>query len=788
MLEDFIASVRQIAENRTVKPFFTLALPQIVAQSMELLKNEPAEIYVPFVLEAFRIAREESPRSPASYALREVAAAILRRKLPFSTEQAIRLIELASARMSDFPYASILKVAESVPMNPQLAEALKNLRPCITSYHGGPQMTALHLRIDKLLALAGGTPIEISIAPQGTWSQAVFDEVANSPEWMDVFRHILDLKQSEPSQKWRARSRTLIAAIGKEQFFQAATRWLQLGPSPQQSGVQLNGKESDYQKGFLWFLAESGDPELCRLVSRFAEASLKKIRMLGAVSQKVGNACVNVLAEMPGLEPVMQLSGLARRIRYDTAQRLIEQALEQAAQRAGVSRDQLEEMTVPDFGLDPGGTRTEQFGEYSAHLAIELSTSVRITWTDPENKSLKSVPAAVKQQHAEDLKALQSTAKEMERMLASHRIRVERLLLTQRAIPLDSWRAYYLDHPLMSDMSRRLIWQFDSPAGNSLGIWRANKIVDLRGSEIDFPAETTVRLWHPIESDVQTVFNWRCWLEDHQITQPFKQAHREVYLLTDAERQTGHFSNRFTGHILRQHQFQALCEQRGWKFRLMGAFDSHNTPNLDLPQWGLSAALGVDFPADEKTSHHGIYVYIHTNQVGFRDANRAWRNLESIPRILFSEVMRDIDLFVGVTSVMNDPQLGAQEDQSPLHTYWRTSSFGDLSASASTRRELLERMLPKLAIADRCCLEDRFLIVRGDRAAYKIHLGSGNVIVEPGSRYLCIVPGSGPSNLFLPFEGDQTFTMILSKAFLLAADSKIKEPSILSQLKQAWTS
>ena len=307
---------------------------------------------------------------------------------------------------------------------------------------------------------------------------------------MDVFRHILDLKQSEPSQKWRARSRTLIAAIGKEQFFQPAARWLQLGPSPQQSGVQLNGKESDYQKGFLWFLAESDDPELCRLVSRFAEASLKKIRMLGAVSQKVGNACVNVLAEMPGLEPVMQLSGLARRIRYDTAQRLIEQALEQAAKRAGVSRDQLEEMTVPDFGLDPGGTRTEQFGEYSAHLAIELSTSVHLTWTDQEGKSLKSVPAAVKQQHAEDLKALQSTAKEMERMLASHRIRVERLLLTQRAIPLDSWRAYYLDHPLMSDMSRRLIWQFDSPAGNSLGIWRANKIVDLRGSEIDFPAET----------------------------------------------------------------------------------------------------------------------------------------------------------------------------------------------------------------------------------------------------------------------------------------------------------
>ena len=168
MLEDFIAAVRQIAENRTVKPFFTLALPQIVAQSMELLKNEPAEIYVPFVLEAFRIAREESPRSPASYALREVAAAILRRKLPFSTEQAIRLIELASVPNVRFSLREHFKGRRIRPDESTACGSSQNLRPCITSYHGGPQMTALHLRIDKLLALAGGTPIEISIAPQGT--------------------------------------------------------------------------------------------------------------------------------------------------------------------------------------------------------------------------------------------------------------------------------------------------------------------------------------------------------------------------------------------------------------------------------------------------------------------------------------------------------------------------------------------------------------------------------------------------------------------------------------------
>jgi hypothetical protein len=43
--------------------------------------------------------------------------------------------------------------------------------------------------------------------------------------------------------------------------------------------------------------------------------------------------------------------------------------------------------------------------------------------------------------------------------------------------------------------------------------------------------------------------------------------------------------------------------------------------------------------------------------------------------------------------------------------------------------------------------------------------------MEPNDQYLCIVPGQdqkGSSQVFLPFEGDRTLAIILSKAFLLA--------------------
>jgi hypothetical protein len=85
-------------------------------------------------------------------------------------------------------------------------------------------------------------------------------------------------------------------------------------------------------------------------------------------------------------------------------------------------------------------------------------------------------------------------------------------------------------------------------------------------------------------------------------------------------------------------------------------------------------------------------------------------------------------------------------------------------------------------------MEDRFLIVQGDVRTYRIHLGSGNILMEPNDQYLCIVPTRAPTTgnpgtkLFLPFEGDRTLAIILSKALLLAEDTKISDPTILHQI------
>ena len=58
--------------------------------------------------------------------------------------------------------------------------------------------------------------------------------------------------------------------------------------------------------------------------------------------------------------------------------------------------------------------------------------------------------------------------------------------------------------------------------------------------------------------------------------------------------------------------------------------------------------------------------------------------------------------------------------------------------------------------------------------------------MTPNDQYLCIVPKQGvveDGKVLLPFEGDRTLSVILSKAFLLADDEKIKDETITQQIK-----
>jgi hypothetical protein len=741
-----------------------------------LAKSLSPEDQVQFAMKAMRLVGDGSDKNPLS-AVAKPLATVLRRKLPFSPQQILELVELGAKPTYYYPFAQIITLAASQEMTPQLNQALQAMAQNEVLRHGlVPGHKQLLERINELLS---PTPAQAEFKIHGNWSRAIAGDL--TPALRAILESGAEISGSEPSKKWRDAAADRISETGRDALRETALRWLSLGPNPGGPEAQVDSHEADCQRGLLWSLTSLNDAEVCTAVARFAEGCLRKIPMLGAVSQKSGNACVKVLAAMDGMDAVSQLSRLSMRVKYQTAQRLVQESLDEAAARQGISRDELAEITVPSFDLDQDGLRRDHLGDAYA----VLTATGGLSFEDPSGRPLKTVPASTKRDFADELKALKQTAKEIGVMASAHRLRIERLLLTQREIPMDTWRNAYIDHPLIARLGRALIWHF---ASGETAIWNGGQFLSWNGAAIN--PTGPVRLWHPLNSDVQTALSWRCWLEDNRLEQPFKQAHREVYVLTAAERESRASSRRFSGHILKQHQFSALAAQRGWHFRLMGEWDSHNTPYLDLPAFNLRVEYEVDFPEDPSVSGHAVYLYIATGAIHFLDpATRSAKPLDQIPPVVFSEAMRDIDLFVGVCSIGNDPAW-TQQPQAPFGHYWNEFSFGPLPVLAQTRRETLQRLMPSLAIRARCTLEDRWLRVRGDLADYKIHLGSASVLIEPGSRYLCIVrgPSAGvPQNVFLPFEGDGMLSLILSKAFLLANDTKIKDPAITSQLPAKTT-
>jgi hypothetical protein len=650
-----------------------------------------------------------------------------------------------------------------------------------------------------ILQRSEGGEEPIPIADKEAWSdQAIADLKAMDAQsrlsWLALLNHCGRTSGTTPSGTWSKKANELVAAVGEENFIELVHKWFSLvpkkgtreGEEPSGWGVQsaeiLQPQNVETLKGLAFACAGRADARLASALGDAAESSFKKVTGQGPRAPKLGTACVHSLATMNTKESIAQLTRVQAKAKHASVKTQIEKALGSAATKSGMSVDDLQDIGVPDFGMQEVGKLTHDFGTWSAQLTIDDSNSVSLSWVSANGKTQLSVPSEVKKSSADKVKELTKISKDLEKLLPGLRSCMERSYIDQRHWRYGEWCDRYLNHPVVGTLARRLLWNFNGRAG----IWLRNSFVDQSGTSFTPEDGALVELWHPIGAEPNVVLAWRKWLAENEIVQPFKQCHREIYALTDAEVQTSTYSNRFAGHILKQHQLQHLCLQRGWQYQLMGTFDSQSTPTLTLPRWDMAVELFIDIPMNSNEA--GIFTTVASDKVQFLRLKNGMPGryseipLSEILPVVFSEVMRDVDLFISVCSIGTDPNWSEGYGD-----YWQSYSFGELGNTAVIRKQVLEDLVPRLKIASRCQIEGNFLKVRGELRHYKIHLGSANILMEPNDQYLCIVAARGLSDtrerVFLPFEGDTVLSLILSKAFLLAEDTRIKDESILSQIR-----
>ncbi|MEU7470768.1 DUF4132 domain-containing protein [Streptomyces sp. NPDC044984] len=653
---------------------------------------------------------------------------------------------------------------------------------------------SLAQRLRALLASVDQAHIPEGLIPaDAPWAAPLGDRArtAPTPELACFVRHLADLSGPRPTQKWRRTCLGLADAASARDLVADVLRAL-AEDDPLCSGGNgahagwihgdhhyhyvVHQNDGDLARGVLWAAALTGGPAVVRHLGALA------LRTGGpgtgvVTDLKLAGAAINALAETGDPASLETLWRLRSRIRHRALRKQLDTALVTAAGKQGITAEQLIERSVPDHGLAPDGSLEREWGGHRVRVAIEDATTVRLTFTRPDGGTSRTAPAAVKDGFPDALKELKALAREVRGTLSGERARIEALMSAGREWPYDEWCRYYRDHPVTGTLARGLIWEFRDADGE----WRAV------APTAEPPGEPErVRLWHPIRASTHDIRAWRERLVTERLRQPFKQAFREIYLLTPAEEETGGYSNRFAAHIVHYRQLYALFKERGWQANFLGrhegGYDGEARAEFGDGAWRACFH-------HEPATDDGGYAPEHaaTDQVRFeRRDGRRWREapLAEVPPLVFSEAMRDVDLFVGVTSIAADPDW-TDRGEDRYTGYRRTATFGALTASAEIRREALERIVPRLRIAGRCTLDGRFLIVRGDLGTYKIHLGSANILMEPHDAYLCIVPsrGKGGGKVFLPFE-DERLSLILSKALLLAADTKITDESILVQMRR----
>ncbi|MFD0917130.1 DUF4132 domain-containing protein [Pseudahrensia aquimaris] len=521
----------------------------------------------------------------------------------------------------------------------------------------------------------------------------------------------------------------------------------------------------------------------------------------GLTNERAGNACLWALGNLPKGAGAPYLARILARTKYPKVRKLLEATLTATAHAAGISRADLDETIVPDHGL-LSAKALPDFAQGRCELTF-ADGKAKLSWFNADGKPLKAPNAAIKDKDSGAIKRARMVVKEANIDLLTQSRRIEGLYLQERVLAAKDWQTRYNDHETVGVLSRRLVWRAQGEAGQRTFLAPDGNAIDPDGNAIDL-TDTKISLWHPTMSSADEIAAWRERIVADEIIQPFRQVFRETYELTDAERETQTYTNRFAGHVLKQHQTIALARDNGWACSHRTVFDTPDDEPMRilLPAHGLQAEFwnqgfgGKQGPALDS----GSLKFLSTDRLQFHkldpDArfNRGEKvALEDLPPMIFSEMLRHCDLFTSVASIATDPEWEDRGDdaQHPdawaaiANEYWQRAVSADLGTSAKMRRDVIEMVLPKLtSLSKVCSIEGNVLTVTGKKHNYAIHIGSGAVCLMPQRRHICIVPAGLPSTntIYLPFTGDTTLSLILSKARLLADDDKITDPVILGQI------
>lgn len=618
--------------------------------------------------------------------------------------------------------------------------------------------------------------------------------------------HCANAKSARPSTAWTTKCRALLQSVPEgAKIVESLLTLIPAAPPAafmtdhERQHRLLSSWNDDLARGLVWSAGLAGGdwvvPALEAVANRCIRDSRGRvIRQTPVAGEKVQYACFHTLAATGTLDAAAALGRLVGRTSNRNSLKRLRVELEAMAERLGLDATDLLEVSLPEWGLDAGGSAAIDFDSAEAVLRLDNAGGVSVHWV-VNGRETDQPPAVLPPADAAFVKERQA---ELSVAAAAERRRLEDLFVAAREWPLHEFHRRMVTHHLTGWYARRLFWEIDGGLGRVIGLPTDDpRMFATATGPTTVDDGATVKIWHPARSAPEDVRKLRDLAGSLGVVQPIRQAWRQDYRPDDVELAVGLYSTRYAGHILRFRQFYTLARERGWSGAfLSGVWDGGQSALAyrDYEAAGVRAQWHVASLETEKL-YDDVELAV-TDRVTFWSLDRtpAPVAIGEVPAEIFSEAYRDLDLFTSVCTVANDPFWIEKftPESRQLHEYWEAMAEGGFANAAIHRRDALEATIPTIAGSDRFVLEDRYLSVRGNLWTYRIDLATANVRVEPSGRLLYFdgrtasfpaaphAPALGP---LPPVDDDVILGRIILRAGLLASDDQIHNPSLRKQLR-----
>ena len=364
-------------------------------------------------------------------------------------------------------------------------------------------------------------------------------------------------------------------------------------------------------------------------------------------------------------------------------------------------------------------------------------------------KELKSLPTKLKKdKYIEDIKEVHKNLKEQYRR--------SRKMLEEAMEDGTEFYGYEIENlmtnPVIAPILKSLVFKM----GNNLGYYEDKKLKSAKKKSVAIKDDSLLKIAHCF--DLFESGDWASYQKDifdRELKQPFKQVFRELYVKT-ADEKGRDKSLRYAGHQVQPTKTVALLKTRRWIIDGQEGLEKvYYKENIIAKIYVLADWFS---PADIEAPT--------LEEVQFFDRKTFKPILiDNVPDLIFTEVMRDIDLVVSVAHIGDvDPEA---------------------SHSTIEMRKAIIEFNCKLFKLKNVKFSENHVLIKGERAEYSIHLGSGLVHQKAGSAINVLpVHSQHRGRVFLPFIDDDPKTAeIMTKVILFAQDEKIKDVFILEQIK-----